>query len=45
MSEAGHKLPGAMDEPFSFVEEIASAYLTEADGNPSIALRKAIGMR
>ena len=42
MGKSEHHLPGAMDEPFSFVEEIASAYLREADGNSSVALRTAI---
>ena len=42
MGKSEHHLPGAMDEPFSFVEEIASTYLREADENPSLALRKAI---
>ena len=42
MGKSEHQLPGAMDEPFRFVEEIASTYLREADENPSLALWKAI---
>jgi hypothetical protein len=42
MSEAECQLPSATNEPVGFVDEIASAYLREADGNPSIALKKAI---
>jgi hypothetical protein len=42
MSEAECQLPSATNEPVGFVDEIASAYLREADGNPSIALQKAI---
>ena len=42
MGKSEHQFPGAVDEPFSFVEEIASTYLREADENPSLALRKAI---
>jgi hypothetical protein len=42
MSEAECQLPSATNEPVGFVDEIASAYLREADENPSLALRKAI---
>ena len=42
MSEAERQLPSATNEPVSFVDEIASAYLREADENPSIALQKVI---
>ena len=42
MGKSEHRVPGATDEPFSFVEEIASTYLREADQNASFALRKAI---
>ena len=42
MSEAGREPSRADARPFSRVEEIASAYLIQADGNPSLALRRAI---
>lgn len=42
MSEAGREPSRADARPFNRVEEIASAYLIQADGNPSLALRRAI---
>ena len=42
MSEAGREPSRVEARPFSNVEEIASAYLIEADGDLSLALRQAI---
>src|SRR3954471_20930813 len=43
MSEAGREPSGAEARPVNLIEEIASAYLIEADGDPALALRQAIG--
>ena len=43
MSEAGREPSRVEVRPFNMVEEIASAYLTQADGDPSVALLNAIG--
>ena len=43
MIETGRESSCAKAQPFDMVEEIASAYLIQADGNPSVALRRAIG--
>jgi len=42
MSEARCEPSRAKARPLDKVEEIASAYLSQADGNPSFALRRAI---
>ena len=42
MVETGRERLCAGAHPFEVVEEIASAYLIQADGNPSLALRRAI---
>ncbi len=42
MSEAGREPSRAEAHAFDRVEEIASAYLSEADGNASLALMRAI---
>jgi hypothetical protein len=41
MSEAGREPSRAEARPFTMIEEIASAYLSEADEDPSVALRRA----
>ena len=43
MSEAGREPSRADARSFTLIEEIASAYLIEADGDPALALRQAIG--
>ena len=43
MNEAGREPSRVEARPFNLVEEIASAYLELAEGNPSVALRTAIG--
>ena len=42
MSKAGRAPSRVEARSFNMVEEIASAYLIQADGNPSLALRRAI---
>jgi len=42
MSEAGRETSRAEARPFNTVEEIASVYLSEVEGNLSLALRRAI---
>ena len=42
MGKAGHEPSCAEVRPINMVEEIASAYLIQAGGNPSVALRRAI---
>ena len=39
MSEAGRTPSRAEARPSSLVEDLASAYLIQADGNPTLALR------
>src|SRR3954468_11037515 len=43
MSEAGREPSRAEARPVTLIEEIASAYLIEADGDTALALRQAIG--
>jgi len=43
MSEAGREPSRADARPSTRIAEIASAYLIEADGDPALALRQAIG--
>ena len=43
MSEAGREPSRAEARPVTMIEEIASAYLIEADGDLATALRQAIG--
>jgi len=42
MSEAGREPSRTEARPVSMAEAIASAYLTEAEGDPSLALRRAV---
>ena len=42
MGETGRGPSCAEVRPINMVEEIASAYLIQAGGNPSVALRRAI---
>lgn len=42
MGEAGREPSCIEVRPINMVEEIASAYLIQAGGNPSMALRRAI---
>jgi hypothetical protein len=43
MGETGRELARVRTHPTNVVEEIAASYLLQADGNPSLALRRAIG--
>jgi len=42
MGETGRAPARVRAQPIDAVEEIASSYLVQADGNPSLALRRAI---